>query len=102
MATVSINHRTDPRTRRAAAKARPRQGLPRAPVSYPAMILDLMLSSDAKSKIINQRPVRPCGQETVTARLVSAIRGSAAAWLHWPRRRRVELQLRHAWPDRVP
>lgn len=60
MATVSINHRTDPRTLRAAAKARPRQGLPRAPVSYPAMILDLMLSSDssdATSKIINQASV---------------------------------------------
>jgi hypothetical protein len=28
MATVSTNHRTDPRTPRAAAKARPRQGLP--------------------------------------------------------------------------
>ena len=42
------------------------------------MILGLMLPSDAKCKIINQDPVRPGGQETVSARLVSAIRGSAA------------------------
>ncbi len=101
MATVSTNHRTDLVPRDAAASARPRQGCPSA-----CLVLrdDLGLNAAQRGepKIINQGPLRPCGQETVSARLVSAIRGSAAVWLHLPRPRRAERQLRHAWPDRVP